>query len=291
MTFSFTKLPGSAVRLEVELNPDDFQEYWQSAFDTALAAVHLKGFRPGQAPPLLARRAVDQEKVFQQAAQEAVRYSLHEAVGKNGWTLIDQPKVTLHAGEQGLKYTAEIVIFPDVQIGDYKGIAKRHFSDLKSRQAALGVSAAEIDAAFNWLKKSGADISNFKDTAEMKASIGEGLLMEKKERQRDKERLRVLEEIVAGAIIDIPQIMIDRSRQKGMTDEEARRKVARHLVIYTIARLEELNPTAAEVEERLRAHLADGRPRPGAAVDNHQLYDYIYGIIQSEKVFSFLEKL
>lgn len=291
MKSSFKKLPGSAVRLEVELNPDDFQAYWQLAFDAALAAVRLKGFRPGQAPESLARRAVDQEKVFQQAAQEAVRCSLHEAVEKNGWTLIDQPKVTLHAREQGLRYTAEIVIFPDIQLGDYKGIAQKHFSELKTRQAALSVTAAEIDAAFDWLKKSGANISNFKDTADIKISIGEGLLMEKKERQRDTERLRVLEKMVAGAIIDMPQIMIDRSRQERMTEEEARRRVARHLVVYTIARLEGLNPTTEEIEERLRAHRARSREQSSATVDNRQLYDYIYGIIQSEKVFSFLERI
>ena len=69
-------MPESVVELEAVLSHQEFLDFYQPVFNHALEHVELKGFRPGTAPKDLAEKAVDKEKVFHEAASEAVRNTL-----------------------------------------------------------------------------------------------------------------------------------------------------------------------------------------------------------------------
>src|SRR3990167_11071625 len=125
MKSSFKKIPGSKIEGEVVLDQSDFKPYWDSAFESAMSNVELKGFRPGTAPKELAEQAVDKDKVFEEAARDAVRRTLDDVVEENKWSLIDQPSIELRPAELGLKYKTTLTVFPDIQLGNYKKIAKK----------------------------------------------------------------------------------------------------------------------------------------------------------------------
>lgn len=265
MKSKFDKKPGSIIHVEVELTPEEFKEYWQKVYDAAIGKVHLKGFRPGQAPKELAGQALDPEKIFEQAANDAVRFGLNELVEENEWAVIDKPKVTIEGNGSNFKYVVDLTIFPEVTLPDYKKIAKGFNKEFTKQKKEIIITPEEIEKSLEFLKKSGADLKNFKNEEDLKKSVGDGLKMEKEHREKDTQRLKVLTEIVNNSKIDIPQIIIDRSKN-----------AAEHLVIYKIAQLEKLEPTPEEV---------------GNKVDNPKLYDYYYGVIQNQKVFKFLENL
>lgn len=285
---NFRKLPGSKVDLKVELSTEEFKKYWDECFNSTLEKVHLKGFRVGQAPKELASQVIDNEKVFHEAANNAIRFSLSEIIQDNNWTVIDRPKITIEknlpGGEGGLdfKYTADITVFPEIELGDYKTIASNNFQ--KKEEKEITITSEEVDKALEFLKKSEANLSNFKNDEDLKKSIQDGLLMEKKEHEKEKIRLKILEEIVKDSKIDFPQVMIDRTKERGINDEVAKRDVANYLIIYKIAQIENLNPTEEEINTQIQSYGGQGQK-----VDNQKLYDYIYGAIQNKKVFDFLE--
>ncbi|MEK7114813.1 MAG: trigger factor family protein [Patescibacteria group bacterium] len=265
MKHAFKKNFGSIIHLEVELTPEEFKVYWQRVYDAAIGKVHIKGFRPGQAPKELAGQALYPEKIFEQAANDAVRFGLNELVEENEWSVIDKPKVTIEGDGNNFKYVVDLTVFPEVDLADYKKIAKKSYERFAKDKKEIIVSSEEIEKSLEFLKKSGADLKNFSDEEKLKSSIKDGLKIEKEERERDIQRLKVLMEIVKESKMDIPQVMIDRDKN-----------IAEHLVIYKIAQLEKLEPTPEEVGEK---------------VDNPKLYDYHYGVIQNQKVFKFLENL
>lgn len=265
MKYIFKKNPGSIIHLEVELTPEEFKVYWQRVYDSAISKVHLKGFRPGQAPKELAGRVLDSEKIFEQAANDAARFGLNELAQENNWTVIDKPQVAIEGNENNFKYIVDLTIFPEVELPDYKKIAKKFNEGFASRQKEITITSEEVEKSLEFLKKSGADLENFKNEEDLKKSVSDGLRMEKEERERDIQRLKVLTEIVEKSKMDIPQIMTSRSKN-----------IAEHLVIYKIAKLEKLEPTPEEIEDK---------------VDNPKLYDYYHGVIQNQKVFNFLENL
>ncbi|MBI5147900.1 MAG: trigger factor [Parcubacteria group bacterium] len=156
MKTKINKLPKSAVEIEVKLNREEFQPYWDDATALAVSGVKIKGFRPGAAPEELARRAIDKNAVFEEAVNEAVKNSLDGIVKENGWSLIDRPEIDLTPdADKGLAYKARIVVFPEVALGDYKKIAKKILGERKKPD----VSEEEIEKSLKWLVESRAKIA------------------------------------------------------------------------------------------------------------------------------------
>src|SRR3989344_9167837 len=163
---SFKKLPGSKIELEITLTPLEFKDYHDREYEEAIRKVEIKGFRPGTAPKELADKAIDKEKIFDVAAREAVPNSLNEIKDKEGWSLIDAPKIEIleaaPTGDVGLKYKAELVIFPDVRLPDYKKIAAKIFSEKEE----IAITPDEVEKSLEWLRKSRAAIVRAERPAE-----------------------------------------------------------------------------------------------------------------------------
>lgn len=308
MKSSFKKLPGSKVEVEVSLTKDEFLPYYQAANDAALKGVHLKGFRPGTAPKDLADAAVGKEKVFNEAAREAVRWSLDEIAKDNEWTLIDTPQVEIQDSKDlGIAYKAAIAIFPEIKLANYKKIAKKVMAEEKEQK----VEEKEIDQTLEWLRNQRKEgdklpelndefaksVGKFENLDALKKSVADGILMEKNEREHDRLRLKMLDEIVKESEIDLPEVMVQKTynnifkqyqamlKAGGKSEEEikktvqekAKNNVESNLVMYQLAKTEHLEPTPEEVREKQ------------GGVENDANYQYIYGMLQNEKVFKFLE--
>jgi trigger factor len=156
MKSSFKKLAGSKMEVAVTLAPEDVKPYYDRAYENALRNVNLKGFRPGMAPKELAEGAVNKHAIMEKSLQEAVRHSLNSVVEENGWIVIDSPKVDISSDEKevltnkGIAYTAELTLYPDIVLPDYKKIARKVMGDKKE----IAVTEKEIEESLNWLRKS-----------------------------------------------------------------------------------------------------------------------------------------
>lgn len=404
MSVKFKKLPASQIELEVSLDKKEFNNFWQTAYDRAVAGVVVKGFRPGSAPKEIADRAVDREKVFEAAARNAVHESLSSAAEENGWIFIDQPKIEIFEAKEGLKYKASLSVFPEVELGDYRKIAARVISEKHD----VAVEPQEIEKTLNWLRESRAaltrvsraaakgdaveikvkssirgspvpggsaendrfvlgesryvpgfddqiaghkenevvnfsidipadywhkDLSgkkvdfearvnavferklpelnddfakslgpNFETIDAVKKNIEGGMRIEKEEKECERLRAKMIEEIVKASKIDPPAIMVQKTTDGMISEveelarrggenpyskeelrerlkERARERVLGNLVMHKIAQTEHLEPTKEEVEEEAKAR----------NLDPEKQYDYSYGIVQHRKLFQFLE--
>ena len=154
MKSSFKKLPGSKINLEVTLDAAEFKAYYDVAEADALANVELKGFRKGTAPRELAEKALNKEKVFGEAAEEAIRRTLHATTEEHEWSVIETPKIEIVSvsptGSVGLEYKAELILFPEVTLGDYKRIAKKIFLEKQE----IVVAPDDIEKAIQWVRES-----------------------------------------------------------------------------------------------------------------------------------------
>jgi len=145
---------------------------------------------------------------------------------------------------------------------------------------------------------------NFKTVQELKTNIKKGITLEKEEKQKQELRTKLLEVLVKSAEIDPPKILIDRTlenmlhearhvmqetgRAESYTDEKlkeelmprAKERVFAQLVLHKLAELEALSPNKEEVEAFMKSK----------NLDVEKYYDYSYGILLQEKVFSFLER-
>lgn len=294
--------------MEVSLEQKEFLPYYQQAYDAALKNVHLKGFRPGTAPKEIAESAVDKEAAFNEAGRNAVRWSLDEITKDNEWTLIDTPQVQIEDSKDlGIMYKATLTVFPEINLANYKKIAKKVMAEEKPQQ----VEQKEVDQTLEWLRNQRKEgeklpelndefaksLGKFENLDALRKNVSEGILAEKNVREHDRLRLKMLDEIAKETEIDLPEVMVQKTynnmiRQYGPmlkaggkkeedvqkeVYEKSKANVRNNLVMYKLAQVEKLEPTEEEVRKQQ------------GGVEDDKNYQYIYGVLQNEKVFTFLE--
>jgi trigger factor len=408
MKYKSKKLPNSIIEVEVTMNHQDFLAYYQPVYDKAFSSVHLNGFRPGAAPKELTDKAIDKEKVFNEAVSGAVRAVLKEVSIENDWQFIDQPKIEVldadPTADLGLKFKATLSVFPEVKLGDYEKIAKKI---LEKESTEILIDEEELQKNIKWVLNSRAKLTRinreakkgdvvdldfsgfvdkvpldgasgkadsfvlgegkfvpgfeesveghkegddfefsvnfpkdywkadlrdkkvdfkvslkgvyeselpelsdefvkglgkFENAEDFKNSVREGMKKEKGEREKERVRLKILQEIIKDSKIDLPQVMVDRTldgmvaeylefrkqsnskekedegQMRNRLEEKAKNDVATNLVLYQIAK---------EPNKFLSNSQFSRMPQ----IDPQKVYDYSYGIIKNRKVFEYLESL
>lgn len=154
MKYTHKDLPGSVKRLEVDFSQVEFSKYWEVVYEDALKNVEIKGFRKGAAPKEMADAAIDKDGVFNEAASRAIREILKEITKEKNWEIVDQPKIGIEEKGKDLIFKIDLVVFPEIKLGDYKKIAKKIFSDKKE----ISVSDEEVKEAIDWILNSRAKI-------------------------------------------------------------------------------------------------------------------------------------
>jgi len=114
--------PGARVVLEVEADADRLTRQTDRVFERHNQKARISGFRPGKAPRAMYERQYGTEHLWAEAAEDVIDETYREIVELEDITPIDKPSVEVSQLEPGksLKYTATVVVKPDVDLGDYK---------------------------------------------------------------------------------------------------------------------------------------------------------------------------
>ncbi len=330
-----------SLAIEIKLQREEFKEYWEAAEAAEASQVEIRGFRRGQAPAEMVNPYLNKEKIFNAAAEMAIKKTLKNIVSEKEWTLVAPPQVTIKEDNEGLTYEARVVPFPEVKLGEYKAAAKQANQELGEKLKNIKVTEEEVEQAIGWLRASrekkregdkekkteltdeeAKSFGNFKSVAELKDSIREGLVAEKKVREADKNRARILEEAIRGARLTVPAMMTERAAENMKEElkqslnegnitfdeyvkkyyesgeklsealkQQAEKEIRAHLVLDAIAKEEKVIPTQEETQEEMNRHLAAVSESKKREVNLQQLYDFGYGKVKNEKVFRWLEKI
>ncbi len=144
------------VEIIVELSSESFDRYYQDALEDLRKEIKVKGFRPGKVPQEVAEKQIGQEKILNQAAQQAIKEKYVEVIKKNELEVIERPRVEILklAPNNPLKFKVEVTILPEIKLPDYKKIA----SKVKGKPEP--VKEDEIKKTLEWVKKSRSKLSS-----------------------------------------------------------------------------------------------------------------------------------
>ncbi len=168
------------------------------------------------------------------------------------------------------------------------------------------------------------ELGKFKSIEDLKKSLAEGIELEQKKKNEEKWRTEVIEKTTAESQIELPENLIEQEINKMMAEfeqniaamglkletylenikkskseiakgwrETAEKRVMAALVLREIAKSEEIEIPAAEIEREMNKVMAYYKSVPDVEenIDMERLYDYTKGILTNEKVFQFLESL
>ena len=128
MTTTFEKLSSNKVKLGFVVEPEKFDEGLKAAYNKMKGRINIPGFRKGKAPMKVIENHYG-EGVFYEEALDAIFPEIYQAALKeHDVQVVDRPELDVEQIGRGkeLKFTVEVFVRPDVELGEYKhlGIVK-----------------------------------------------------------------------------------------------------------------------------------------------------------------------
>jgi len=126
METTVSELPGSRVRVEVEVPAADLDHGVQRAARSLAREMRLPGFRKGKAPPSLVIQRLGYGAVLEEAIREGLPEWYEKALLGTGVNPVGDPDIELTATPQSegdpLSFKFEVGVRPKAKLGDYRGL-------------------------------------------------------------------------------------------------------------------------------------------------------------------------
>lgn len=333
------KLPHSEVEITVEMPATVLDEYRKRAIAYLSKEVTLDGFRKGHAPENAIVSKIGEGRILEEAAEMALRDATPAILEAEKMDFITQPRVSVTKLAIGnpVEFKMTVALMPEVVLPDYKKIAKE---EMAKKDEAVVVTDEDVEKVIHDIRKQMAPIpevsadgkseepklpelneelikqlGKFEDVADFKKKLNENIRLERENKQREKKRIGMAEDLVLESKIDLPEafveqeiaLMLARFREDisrmGLKFEEylkhikkteddlrkdwrvdAEKKAKLELILVEIAKKENIKPDEEKV-----AHETDHLIEHYPTADHDRARSYIIKQMAQDLVFEFLE--
>ena len=127
MSYTYEKISGNKAKLSFVIPAEEFEASVQKTYLKERGKINVPGFRKGKAPRSVIQNMYG-KGVFYEDALDAIFPDMYDAaIEAEKLEPVDQPSVTeldWDAVEHGqdVKMTIEVFVYPEVTLGDYKGL-------------------------------------------------------------------------------------------------------------------------------------------------------------------------
>lgn len=124
MEAKMEKIEKNLVKFEITVGADKFQEAIKKAYNKNVKNFNVPGFRKGKVPMAIVKKYYGTGILMEDAINFAIDGSYSKALEENNIIPVDYPKVDIVTAEEGkdFVYTAEVTVYPEVELGEYKGL-------------------------------------------------------------------------------------------------------------------------------------------------------------------------
>jgi trigger factor len=350
MKKTIKKLPKSQVQIEVSLPEEIFNNYREKTLKHMGEHVEVSGFRKGKAPHHMVEKNLKPMALLEEMAQSAISEHLPKILVEEKIDAIGRPMITITKLAEGnpLEFVATVDVFPEVELSDYKKIASKLNKDKKD----IEVSDEKLDKAIIDLKKArahaekihdeetGEEINHehkegeetfdsnltvedvkkfgpFETVEDFKNKFRENIKFEEEARDREKRRVAMLEEIIEGTKMELPDVLIQSElenlfgrlkmditnaglkfddylnhikkteediRKEFLPDAEKRAKM--EFIMYKIGDAEKITPNEEEITKEVKRLMEMYND-----ADENRARAYVTHLLSNEQIFRFLEGL
>jgi FKBP-type peptidyl-prolyl cis-trans isomerase (trigger factor) len=346
MKVNIKKLPKNEVEIEGELEAELFEAYFQKALKTIGDTVKLDGFRQGKIPENVLLSNIPEIKILEEMAQMALNEHYPKILEREMLDLIGRPEISITklARNNPLGFKIKSATMPEIKLADYKKIANKVLSEITETEKNIIVTDEDVESTIMDIRKSRAPrkhiqegatkeeieaseelpefnddfvqaLGPFENVADFREKLKINIKLEKENQQKEKTRLKIVENIVDATDIELPEILIDIEldkilyrmesditqmglkfedylkhlnktvedlRKEFRTDAEKKAKLA--LVLSEISKTEKITASEEEIAKEV-AHLLEHYQD----ADPERAKLHAENVLTNEKVFAFLE--
>ena len=157
MTTTFEKLSSNKVKLGFTVEPEKFEEGIKKAYLKMVKKINIPGFRRGKAPIKVIENHYGPE-VFYEEAFDAIFPEIYQAALKeHNVEVVDRPELDVQEIGRGkeLKFTVEVFVRPDVELGAYKNLGIVKTVDEVTEDDVKAEIERARDRASRWVEVEG----------------------------------------------------------------------------------------------------------------------------------------
>ena len=127
MSYTVEKIASNKAKLTFTVPAEEFAAATQKAYLKMRGRINVPGFRKGHAPRSLIERMYGPDIFYEEAINLWLPEKYDEVIEKEDLRAVDQPEVDVDwaniAPGSDVTITCEVFVYPEVTLGDYKGLA------------------------------------------------------------------------------------------------------------------------------------------------------------------------
>ena len=239
-----TKNEDATVTIEGSIAWEAFAVFEKKAFDRLGAHLELPGFRKGHVPEDIAKKHLGDELLLADMAELAIQEFYPKILDEQNIDAIGRPQLSITKLARGneLGFSIRSAVLPDIDLPDYKTIAKE-----TPQKDAAPVTEEDVEKvienlrhlrAYGHVHHEGDDhkheeplpevndefaqsFGEFKTLTELKEKIKENTAKEKKLEAEDKRRADIIEGVIGKTTFVVPEVIVDAEQDKLFAQIEA----------------------------------------------------------------------
>ena len=124
MSAKWEKQEGNTGVLTIEVPAEEVNAGLDKAFKKVVKEINVPGFRKGKMPRQMFEKRFGVESLYQDALDFILPDAYANAVEEAGINPVDRPEIDVETLEkdQPLVFTAKVIVKPEVELGEYKGL-------------------------------------------------------------------------------------------------------------------------------------------------------------------------
>ena len=157
MEAKMEKIEKNIVKFEITVEANKFQDAIKRAYNKNVKSFNVPGFRKGKVPMAIVKKYYGVGVLMEDAVNFAIEGSYSKVLEENNITPVDYPNIDIVTAEEGkdFVYTAEVTVYPEVELGEYKG--------LKIEKPSYEVTEEEVNLKLKEMQEKNARIETKED--------------------------------------------------------------------------------------------------------------------------------
>ncbi|RGI31081.1 MULTISPECIES: trigger factor [Enterococcaceae] len=175
--------------LTFEVSTEHIEKGLKAAFDRVKKDLNVPGFRKGKVPRQMFNQMYGEEALYEDALNVVLPELYEAAIEEAGIEPVAQPKINVESMEKGQPWviTAEVVVKPEVKLGDYKNLTvPKQDRSVTDEEVEENLAQKQQSQAELVIKESAAengdtvviDFEGFKDDVAFEGGKGENYSLE-----------------------------------------------------------------------------------------------------------------
>lgn len=194
MKIEVKELKGSKKEITVIIDKEEMEKYVETRMEALSKEISINGFRKGSAPKEVVENKIGKEKIFQEAAEDAIKETYPKIIEENNFFTIASPhiEITKCAPGNDLEYKAIVHVLPEITLPDYKEIASK---TVEKERKDIKIEEPEIEKVIKMLQNMKAE----KTSVERKTSKGDlvtidfkGIFQEKEDKKIEEKNFQLI---------------------------------------------------------------------------------------------------